>query len=119
MMLAGLGQETRTEHDGPSALAAATEFRPDVVLLDIAMPGMDGYEVARRMRRNGNGLTAVLVALTGFGQEEDRRRAFEAGFDHHLVKPTSVDALRQLLSGLPLPGTGAPKAGAAAAGETS
>jgi two-component system CheB/CheR fusion protein len=121
MMLTGLGQETRTEHDGPSALAAAPVFRPDVVLLDIAMPGMDGYEVARRMRRDTNGRTAVLVALTGFGQEEDRRRAFEAGFDHHLVKPTSVDALRELLSGLPVPEIETPGAGrgAATTGESS
>ncbi|HEX6987777.1 MAG TPA: ATP-binding protein, partial [Planctomycetaceae bacterium] len=96
MMLKGIGQETQVAHDGASALAAVEEFRPDVVLLDIAMPGMDGYEVCRRIRERP-GPCPLLVALTGYGQEEDRRRAFEAGFDRHLVKPTSLDALRALL----------------------
>ncbi|HEY9422376.1 MAG TPA: PAS domain S-box protein, partial [Thermoanaerobaculia bacterium] len=100
MMLAGLGQEIRTAYDGWSALAAAAEFRPDVAFLDIAMPEMDGYEVAKRLRQM-SGCGPVLVALTGYGQEEDRRRALEAGFDHHLVKPASLDALRQLLMTVP------------------
>jgi CheY-like chemotaxis protein/two-component sensor histidine kinase len=101
IMLNGIGQETKIAHDGESALSAVDEFRPDVVLLDIAMPGMDGYEVCRRLRErfeNGSRLRPLLVALTGYGQEEDRRRAFEAGFDRHLVKPTSLDALKQLLA---------------------
>ena len=102
MMLAGLGQEIRTAYDGRSALAAAAEFRPDVAFLDIAMPEMDGFEVAKRLRRM-DGSRPVLVALTGYGQEEDRRRALEAGFDHHLVKPASLDALRQLLMTVPEP----------------
>jgi PAS domain S-box-containing protein len=96
MMLAGLGQEIRIAYDGWSALAVAEEFCPDVAFLDIAMPEMDGYEVAKRLRQI-SGCRPVLVALTGYGQEEDRRRALEAGFDHHLVKPASLDALRQLL----------------------
>ena len=100
MMLAGLGQEIRTAYDGWSALAAAAEFRPDLAFLDIAMPEMDGYEVAKRLRQM-SGCGPVLVALTGYGQEEDRRRALEAGFDHHLVKPASLDALRQLLMTVP------------------
>jgi CheY-like chemotaxis protein len=98
LMLSGLGQEAKTAYDGMSALELADQFRPEVMFLDIAMPGMDGYEVARRIR-SMNGFRPVLVALTGYGQEEDRRRAFEAGFDHHLVKPTSVDALHELLTG--------------------
>lgn len=100
MMLKALGQDARAENDGASALRVAAEFRPQVVISDIGMPGMDGYEVARRFRA-ADGPRPVLVALTGYGQDEDRRRAFDAGFDHHLVKPTSVDALRQLLASLP------------------
>lgn len=100
LMLKGLGQESHTVYDGVSAVRAAEEFRPEVAFVDIAMPGIDGYEVARRIRQR-SGHQPVLVALTGYGQQEDRRRAFEAGFDHHLVKPTSVEALRELLMIIP------------------
>jgi len=100
MMLKALGQDARAENDGHSALRTIREFRPQVVISDIAMPGMDGYELARRLR-TADGPRPILVALTGYGQDEDRRRAFDAGFDHHLVKPTSVDALRELLASLP------------------
>ncbi|HEX4073560.1 MAG TPA: response regulator, partial [Planctomycetaceae bacterium] len=72
-------------------------------LLDIGMPGMDGYEVARRMRQRSIGQEATLIALTGWGQEEDRRRSKEAGFDHHLVKPVDFGALQALLASLPGP----------------
>ncbi len=102
LMLKSLGQQARTVYDGISALAAAAEFRPEVVFVDIAMPGMDGYEVAGRLRRI-LGEHSMLVALTGYGQQEDRRRALAAGFDHHLVKPTSVDALHELLQAVPSP----------------
>lgn len=101
LMLRSLGQETRIEHDGPSAIQAARDFAPQVIFLDIAMPGMDGYEVARRLREEPAVRNAILVALTGFGQEEDRRKAFEAGFDYHLVKPASIDALQQILATIP------------------
>jgi PAS domain S-box-containing protein len=100
LMLNGIGQKTHIEHNGFSALTAIESFRPDVVFLDIAMPGMDGYEVARRVR-TGEGHQPVLVALTGYGQDEDRKRAVAAGFDHHLVKPTSVDHLREVLMTVP------------------
>lgn len=100
LMLENLGQAPRTVYEGAFALESFETFLPDVVFVDIAMPGMDGYEVARRIR-NVLGNEVVLVALTGFGQEEDRRRAFEAGFDYHLVKPTSVEALHELLAGVP------------------
>ena len=94
------GHEVRIAHDGPSALAAAREERPEVVLLDIGLPaGMDGYEVAQRMRPGLE--SAIIVAVTGFGQEEDRRRAADAGFDGHLVKPVDMPALRRLLSSPP------------------
>ena len=85
-------------HDGPGALRAAEAQRPDVALLDIGLPGMDGYELARRLRQEPALGRPVLVALTGWGQEEDRRRSQEAGFDHHLVKPVELEDLQQLLA---------------------
>src|SRR5439155_159747 len=91
------GQDVRVRYDGPAALEAARADRPDVVFLDIGMPGMDGYEVARRMRGDPALREAVLIALTGWGQEEDRRRSREAGFDHHVVKPVEPDAVQNLL----------------------
>ncbi len=97
MMLKLLGNEVRTAHDGPSALAVAAAFLPDVVLLDIGMPGMDGLEVARRLRQMPSLRKAVLIAQTGWGQEEDRRRSVQAGFDHHLTKPVDAAALQVFL----------------------
>ena len=96
-------QDVRAAHGGPEALAVAGDFRPEVVLLDIGMPGMDGYEVARRLRSSPDSRAALLVALTGWGQESDRRRAKEAGFDHHLVKPVDPEAIRALLADPALP----------------
>src|SRR5262249_1919715 len=90
-------QEERVAHDGPSALDAAEEFRPEVVTLDIEMPDMNGHEVARRLGGRPEMEGVVLVALTGWGQEEDRRRSKEAGFDHHLAKPVESDVLLGLL----------------------
>lgn len=81
------GHVVRAAHDGHAALEAAEEFAPDIVILDIGLPGMDGYEVARRLRERAEGPRATLIALTGYGLEEDRRRSIEAGFDHHVVKP--------------------------------
>ncbi len=98
MMLRAIGQEVAQANDGPTALAMVAEREFDLVFLDIAMPGMSGYDVARRLRAERPRLT--LVALTGYGQDDDRRQAMEAGFNHHLVKPTSIDTLRQLLSSL-------------------
>ena len=84
-------------HDGHAALDAARGFHPDVVLLDIGLPGMNGYDVARRLRVDPEVPALTLVALTGFGQDEDRRRASAAGFDHHLTKPVEYDALAELI----------------------
>ncbi|HJX26978.1 MAG TPA: ATP-binding protein [Thermoanaerobaculia bacterium] len=93
-----LGSEVRVVHDGPSALEIIGTFQPSLVLLDIGMPGMDGCEVAHRVRSRSDLSGVTLVAVTGWGQEEDRRRSRDAGFDHHLVKPVELDTLRRLLS---------------------
>jgi signal transduction histidine kinase/DNA-binding response OmpR family regulator len=98
MVLRLEGHEVRTARDGPTALAASQASAPDVVLLDIGLPGMDGYEVARRLRCHPDGHQMLMVAVTGYGRDEDRARSEEAGFDHHLVKPIDFDALRPLLN---------------------
>lgn len=89
--------ETQIATNGPSALKAAESYRPDAVLLDIGMPGLDGYEVARQLRRQPGLAHIRLVAMTGYGREEDREQAREAGFDHHLTKPVNPDELERLL----------------------
>lgn len=94
------GVNTRIVYDGKAALAALGEYRPTLIFLDIGMPDMDGYEVARRMRERPEGRDVVLIALTGWGQEADRRRARSAGFNHHLTKPIDIDALPRLLQEL-------------------
>ena len=95
-----LGHATRLAHDGAAALAVARDFRPHIAFLDIGLPEMDGYQLARRLR-TVPGLEEVrLVAVTGFGQEADRDRAREAGFDEHLVKPVEIDGLRRLMDRL-------------------
>jgi len=100
MLLRVLGAEVRIARDGTEALQEYSTYDPSVVLLDIGMPGMDGYEVARRIRSTFPERRPAIIALTGWGQEEDRRRAREAGFDHHLIKPADVEALQGLLSSL-------------------
>ena len=100
MVLEHLGVETRLAANGPEALAAFDGFRADAVLLDIGMPGMDGYEVARQLRTRFPDRKPMLVAITGWGQEDDRRRARAPGFDHHLVKPADLVALQELLASL-------------------
>jgi PAS domain S-box-containing protein len=101
MLLSFLGAEVRVVHGGREALEAMGQFRPAVVLLDLGMPHMDGLEVARRMREDPAMKGATLVALTGWGQHEDRRRTGEAGFDYHLVKPADVRTLQSILSVAP------------------
>ena len=92
-LLRVLGYDTRQASDGLAGLDAAAEFRPDVVLLDIAMPKLNGYEVARRLRAEPWGKQMLLIAVTGWGQESDKQRASDAGFDCHLTKPVAVDAM--------------------------
>jgi CheY-like chemotaxis protein len=100
MLLRLQGHEVRVAHDGPTALEIATGFRPDLIFLDIGMPGMDGYEAARRIREQPGLGKVVLAALTGWGQKEDRRRTAEAGFNHHLVKPPDPKAMEGVLAEL-------------------
>jgi PAS domain S-box-containing protein len=96
-MLRMMGHEVRIASDGEHCIAACEEFRPDVVLLDIGMPKMNGYDAARIIRSRPWGTDVLIVALTGWGQEEDRRRAREAGIDHHLVKPAEFTRLARIL----------------------
>jgi len=98
MMLEMMGHEVRTTHDGLEAVAEGEQFKPDVALLDIGMPKLNGYEAARRIRASDWGRDIILVALTGWGQTEDRRRSGEAGFDHHMVKPVELAALESVLN---------------------
>jgi two-component system CheB/CheR fusion protein len=101
MLLTIKGNEVRTAHDGVEAVEVAGAYRPELVLLDIGLPKLNGYDVARRIRQQPWGRAVTLVALTGWGQDEDRRRSMEAGFDHHVVKPVDFDALERLLAGSP------------------
>jgi signal transduction histidine kinase len=96
-VLALYGHEVRVAYDGAAAVRIGSEFRPRVAVLDLAMPGTSGYDVARAIRRE-HGRDITLVAVTGLGQEADRKRAIESGFDHHLVKPVDPDALNRLLA---------------------
>jgi len=91
------GCETRISFNGPAALKIVRDFAPEVVLLDLGMPDMDGFEIARRLRREFAGRPLRLIALSGYGQNEDRRKSRESGFDDHLVKPVDLDALKKLL----------------------
>jgi CheY-like chemotaxis protein len=97
------GCDVETAHGGQQALKLAEGFLPEVVLLDIGMPGMDGYEVARSIRAQPWGADMLLVAQTGWGQEEDRRRTREAGFDAHMTKPLDHSRLMSLMAQLPAP----------------
>jgi CheY-like chemotaxis protein len=92
------GYDCRIARDGPAALGVAATFCPAVVLLDLALPGLDGYEVARRLRAHPATAEALLVAVTGYGQEHEVRRCWQAGFDRHLLKPVDLHELRRLLA---------------------
>lgn len=97
-LLRSVGHEVRVAHDGLQAVAAVAEFRPAVVLLDIGMPGLSGYEAARLIRSSEGGRDILLIAVTGWGKEEDRRKAFDAGFDNHFTKPAHLDEIEALIS---------------------
>jgi CheY-like chemotaxis protein len=98
-LLTLMGCEVRGACDGIAALELAAEFQPHIIFLDIGMPAMNGYDVCRAVREQPWGRTAVMVAVTGWGQEDDRRKSKDAGFDDHLVKPVDVRSLRQILAG--------------------
>lgn len=98
LMLEIDGHAVRVVNDSSAALAAAREFAPDIVLLDIGMPGLDGYGVARQLRAEGGTAQPLLVAITGHGQADDARRSREAGFDRHLTKPVERKLLQELIA---------------------
>ncbi len=101
MILEILGHEVRTAHDGAAGVAAAAAFRPEVILMDLGMPKLDGYEAARRIRAETWGGEPFLVALTGWGSNDHRQRAHDAGFDRHLVKPVELDAITRMIAKMP------------------
>jgi CheY-like chemotaxis protein len=100
LILKEMGYEVRIEHDGLAGLAAAEAFRPRIAFLDIGMPKLNGYELARRLRALPATAASVLIAVTGWGQASDRKRARDAGFDDHLVKPLEIERLQELLGRL-------------------
>jgi CheY-like chemotaxis protein len=100
-LLEASGHTVEQAFDGPAALEAAAAFRPDAILLDIGLPKLDGYQVAKRLRRQPGMEDVLLIAISGYCQDEDRARSRQAGFDHHLAKPPDRQALLQLLAALP------------------
>jgi CheY-like chemotaxis protein len=110
------GHDVRTARNGAEALAIAGEFKPEIVLLDLGMPKMDGYDTAREIRKRPWGKRATLIALTGWGQQKDRQRTSEAGFDRHLVKPVDEVELFEALAFERSPAQGASRSSAAQIG---
>lgn len=100
IMLRIMGNDIRIAYDGQEGVELADEFRPDVALLDIGLPNLNGYEACRHIRERTWGKEIVVIAMTGWGREEDRRRSHEAGFDHQMVKPVDPSSLMKLLAGL-------------------
>ena len=98
LLLEASGHDVRTAHNGPTALEIAVKFRPDIVLLDIGLPDIDGYEVARRLRQHSDLSGVVLVAMTGYGNETDKLRSHDAGFNHHLIKPADFGKVKEILA---------------------
>ena len=103
LLLEMKGNNVRTAHDGPQALGIAETYRPDLIFLDLGLPGLDGHAVCQAIRAQAWGHALPIVALTGWSQEEDKRRSQESGFTHHLVKPAEPAVLDRLLADLPSP----------------
>src|SRR5262249_13393655 len=101
LLLEFLGQDVQQAHDGISGLEIAETYRPDLVLLDLGLPQMDGYEVASRLRQRPQLSHTVVVAMTGYGSDADRRRSLEAGCHHHLTKPVDLRTIQDVLASLP------------------
>jgi CheY-like chemotaxis protein len=99
-LLQAWGHEVQTAYDGPAAVSAADDFRPEAIFLDLGLPGMNGYDVAKHLRAAAELAPAMLVAFTGYGQDEDRRRVLDAGFDHHLLKPVDPALLEKIIDTL-------------------
>jgi len=99
-LLTRVGHTVHIAHSGPAAIQLATKEVPDAIILDIGLPGMDGFQVARHIRGQDQLAKSYLIAVTGYGSEEDQRRTHEAGFDAHMVKPADFDRIQQLLSSL-------------------
>lgn len=93
------GYDVRVAHEGRHALEVAAQFEPEIVLLDLGLPGMDGCQLAEEMRKRACTAHALLIAVTGYGQPSDRQRSHEAGFDHHLVKPVSPEEIQRVING--------------------
>lgn len=98
MVLEAEGYDVRVAHEAKQALEVAAQFNPEIVLLDLGLPGMDGFQLAREMRKQASTAGALLIAVTGYGQAADRQRSLEAGFDHHLVKPVSIDEIQRVIA---------------------
>jgi CheY-like chemotaxis protein len=98
MMLELLGQQTRQAHEGKDALQAAVEYKPELIFMDIGLPGLSGHEVAERMRKELGMTDTYIIALSGYGTDEDRRKSLYAGFDSHLVKPLDPATLPSILA---------------------
>jgi CheY-like chemotaxis protein len=98
MLAESWGHDVAAASDGPSALALAADFKPEYALIDIGLPGMDGYELARQLRKDARYGKPYLVALTGYGREQDRESARTAGFDEHMIKPANLDSLARMLA---------------------
>lgn len=98
LLLQESGHDVQIAFDGPTALEAALDYRPDVMLLDIGLPGLDGLEVAKRLRQEPDLSSVVLVAMTGYGLVSDRQRSHDAGFNHHLAKPADFEKVQQILA---------------------
>lgn len=99
-LVEALGYDYCLAHSGPEAIAAAGDYRPDVMMLDIGLPGMNGYDLCRALRQNPALKNAIFIAQTGWGQDEHKQMARDAGFDHHMVKPLAFDALESLLGSI-------------------
>jgi CheY-like chemotaxis protein len=98
LLLESDGYDVRIAHEAVHALEIAAQFEPEIVLLDLGLPGMDGFQLAQEMRKRAATANALLIAVTGYGQAADRQRTHEAGFDHHLVKPVSSDEIQRVIA---------------------
>ena len=103
MLLGAFGHDVRTAHDGLTGIQVALDYKPDVALLDIGLPGLNGHEVARRIRKEPTLKNVVLIAMTGYGQDSDRQTSLDAGFNHHLVKPARFEDVKQILATIAIP----------------